>query len=108
MAGKELIDKTSHQILLAGGETTVKVLNKGGQGGRNQELVLAALPYVGQNTTIVSFDSDGWDNSSFAGAVGDFKTSENAKSLGVDSNKFLLENNSFLFFEKTGDGIITG
>lgn len=108
MAGKELIDKiSSGKILLVGGETTVKVRNKGGQGGRNQELVLAALPFLDQNTTIVAFDSDGWDNSSFAGAIGDFKTLENAKNLGLDPNKFLLENNSFLFFEKTGDGIIT-
>lgn len=108
MAGKELIDKsTSGKILLVGGETTVKVLNKGGQGGRNQELVLAALPFLDKNTTIASFDSDGWDNSPFAGGIGDFKTLENAKKLGLDPNKFLLENNSFLFFEKVGDGIIT-
>lgn len=108
MAGKELIDKiASGKILLVGGETTVKVMNKTGQGGRNQELVLAALPHVGSNTTIVSFDSDGWDNSSFAGAIGDFKTLENAKSLRLDPNKFLLENNSFIFFEKIGDGIVT-
>ncbi|MDO8659763.1 MAG: DUF4147 domain-containing protein, partial [Candidatus Parcubacteria bacterium] len=64
-AGKELIDKTTpNQILLAGGETTVKVLNPNGKGGRNQELVLSALPYVGEDVSIASFDSDGWDNSS--------------------------------------------
>jgi len=108
-AGRELIDKTSpNQILLAGGETTVRVINKTGLGGRNQELVLAALPYVNENITIAAFDSDGWDNSPFAGAIGDFKTLETVKSLGLDPNKFIAEDDSFSFFEKVGDGIDTG
>ncbi len=107
--GKELIDNTlPHHILLAAGETTVKVLHSNGKGGRNQKLVLAALPYIDENATIASFDSDGWDNSPFSGAIGDFKTLENAKSLGLDPNKFIAEDDSFSFFEKTGDGIITG
>lgn len=106
-AGKELIDKLSSGILLAGGETTVKVINKGGQGGRNQELVLAALPYLDEKTTIVSFDSDGWDNSPFAGAIADLLTAQKAKEMNLNPQTFSQENNSFLFFEKTGDGIIT-
>ncbi|MDO8627783.1 MAG: DUF4147 domain-containing protein, partial [Candidatus Diapherotrites archaeon] len=45
-AGKKLIDQTPpNTILLAGGETTVKVTKKG-KGGRNQELVLGALPNI--------------------------------------------------------------
>ncbi len=106
-AGKELIDQTSSGILLAGGETTVKVLNKGGQGGRNQEVVLAALPCINDNITIVSFDTDGWDNSPFAGAIGDSLTVQKAKEMNISPEIFSQENNSFLFFEKTGDGIIT-
>ena len=108
LAGKELIDKTaSNQIILAGGETTLKVLHKGGRGGRNQELVLAALPYVGNNITIASFDSDGWDNSPFAGAIGDLLTVQKAQEINIHPEIFLEDNNSFSFFEKTGDGIIT-
>lgn len=106
-AGKELIDQASSGILLAGGETTVRVLNKGGQGGRNEELVLAALASIDEKTTIVSFDSDGWDNSPFAGAIGDYLTVQKAKDLNINPQIFSQENNSFLFFEKTGDGIIT-
>lgn len=105
--GKELIDKLSSGILLAGGETTVRVLNKSGRGGRNQELVLAALPYIDEKTTIVSFDSDGWDNSPFTGAIGDLLTVQKAKEMNINPETFSQENNSFLFFEKTGDGIIT-
>jgi len=107
-AGRQLIDKTLSGILLAGGETTVKILNKGGKGGRNQELVLAALPYINSNITIASFDSDGWDNSPFSGAIADVKTLENAKNLGLDPNQYLAEDDSFSFFEKVGDGIDTG
>lgn len=109
IAGKELIDKTaSNQILLAGGETTVKVLNKTGLGGRNQELVLAALEHLDENTTIASFDSDGWDNTEFAGAIGDLDTIRKAKELAIDPKDFLENNDSFSFFQKTEDGIITG
>jgi len=106
-AGKELMDQISEGVLLAGGETTVKVLNKGGQGGRNQETVLATLASIDEKTTIASFDSDGWDNSPFAGAIGDFLTIQKAKEMNIAPEIFSQENNSFLFFEKTGDGIIT-
>mgnify|MGYP000067064175 CR=1 FL=1 len=105
--GKELIGQLSSGILLAGGETTVKVLNKGGQGGRNQEVVMAALPFIDEKTTIVSLDSDGWDNSPFAGAIGDLLTIQKAKEMNVNPDFFLQGNNSYLFFEKIGDGIIT-
>lgn len=106
-AGKDFINQISSGILLAGGKTTVKILNTGGQGGRNQEVVLSALASIDNKTTIASFDSDGWDNSPFAGAIADSLTVQKAKEIGVNPDSFLQENNSFLFFEKTGDGIIT-
>lgn len=105
--GKELIDQIPSGILLSGGETTVKVLNKNGLGGRNQEVVLSALLSIDDKTTIASFDSDGWDNSPFAGAIGDLSTIQKAKELNINPEIFSQENNSFSFFEKTGDGIIT-
>lgn len=106
--GKELIEKTPPRtVLLAGGETTVKVKGKG-IGGRNQELVLGALPYLSQDTVIAFFDSDGWDNSSFAGTIADYETINKAKKLNLNPQEFLETNNTFPFFEKLGDGIITG
>jgi len=105
--GKELIDQISSGILLAGGETIVKVINKEGQGGRNQETVLAALEFIDEKTTIASFDSDGLDNSPFAGAIGDSLTIQRSKEMNINPQIFLQENNSFLFFEKIRDGIIT-
>lgn len=106
-AGKQLIDQISKGLLLAGGETTIKVSNKGGRGGRNQEMVLAALPYIDERTTIVSFDSDGWDNSPFAGAIADSLTVQKAKEMNLNPEAFSQDDNSFLFFEKTKDGIMT-
>ena len=109
MAGKKLISATPHNsVLLVGGETTVHVINKKGHGGRNQELVLAALEHVGREITVASVASDGWDNTEHAGAIGDFKTIEKAHEHDLDPNKFLKTNNSLDFFTKTGDAIITG
>ena len=63
---------------------------------------------IKENTVIVSFDSDGWDNSPFAGAIGDIETLEKAKKLNLNPQEFLDNNNSLEFFQKTGDGIETG
>lgn len=106
--GKQLIDMAKPgEILLVGGETTVKVIGNG-EGGRNQTLVLAALPYVGENTIIVSFDSDGWDFFELAGAIGDHFTVEKAKELGLDTTTFLNNDDSYHFLTQVGDGILTG
>ena len=108
LAGKALIENTpKNSILLIGGETTVKVANPKGKGGRNQEVVLSSLYQVDENTVIASFDSDGWDNSPLAGAIGDFHTLEKAKKLGINPHEYLSENNSLIFFKNVGDGIVT-
>ncbi len=108
LMGKQLIQVAKPgRILLAGGETTVKVVGKG-KGGRNQALVLAALPYVSNGTVIASFDSDGVDFYHFAGAIGDETTVGKAQKLKLDPQKYLSDDNSYEFFQKTGDGIFTG
>lgn len=106
-AGEKLIQETqSGEIVLVGGETTVKVKGTG-KGGRNQTLVLAALPFVGENTIIASCDSDGMDMYYFAGALGDWETVATAQKLGLDEKAYLDDDNSYEFFEKVGDGILT-
>ena len=108
LAGIALIEKTpKNSILLVGGETTVKVANPQGKGGRNQEVVLSSLYSVDENTIIASLDSDGWDNTPVAGAIGDTKTLEKAKDLGLNPLEFSKENNSFVFFKNVRDAIIT-
>ena len=93
--------------LLYGGETTV-VVNKGGKGGRSQDLVLGALPEMKEDSVIIAAASDGWDNSYVAGAIGDKELFEKAQSKGLDVNKFLVNNNSYDFFEEVGGHIKTG
>lgn len=106
--GKELIAQVNPgSILLVGGETTVKVKNENGKGGRNQALVLATLPNLDDKTVIASVASDGWDNSHFAGAIGDLKTLKNAQQMDIDPQELLDNDNSLDFFERTGDGIET-
>ncbi len=108
LAGKALIEKTKpHSILLTGGETTIKVSNPDGKGGRNQVVVLSSLYSLDKNTVIASFDSDGWDNTPNAGAIGDSETLEKAKKLGINPEEFLKDDNSFSFFRNVGDAIIT-
>lgn len=107
--GKNLAQKTlaSKQVLLFGGETTVTVCGEG-QGGRNQELALGALLYVGEHTLVLSSASDGRDNTDVAGAIADKYAKEKADELGLDTKTFLNQNNSYEFWQKIGSQIVTG
>ena len=93
--------------VLYGGETTVCVKGPG-KGGRNQEVVMGALGGVKEGELIVSFASDGRDNTDFAGALCDKITSEKAARLGLKPEEFLKNNDSYAFFQKVGDYIQTG
>ena len=107
-AGKFLLSKTeSGELLLAGGETTVKITGKG-KGGRNQHTVLASLLSLEAGDILISCASDGYDYTEAAGAIADTETLKKAKELGLDIQKYLDKNDSFNFFQKTKDQIITG
>ena len=96
--------------LIAGGETTVTVHGKG-RGGRNQELVLsAALSIRGKPTILVSsIGTDGVDGpTDSAGAVADGNTFERSLRIHMDPDSYLRENNSYPFFERLKDLVITG
>jgi glycerate 2-kinase len=106
--GEKLIKQTpSGQILLAGGESTIKIAGNG-RGGRNQALVLASLPFLKDRTAIASFGSDGWDFYHFAGAIADADTIKKMKNQGLDAAEYLEDDNSYEFWKKIGDGIETG
>lgn len=107
-SGISLIHATPPQhLLLAGGETTVTVRG-GGKGGRNQEVVLGALEVLDDKTIIASFGTDGQDNSEHAGAIGDMSTIQKAEAKNLEIREYLDNSNSFAFFEKVEDAIITG
>jgi hydroxypyruvate reductase len=92
--------------VISGGETTVTLHGKG-MGGRNQEFVLAAAMEIAglDQTVVLSGGTDGTDGpTDAAGAIADGKT----LALGPDAQKYLAENDSYHYFEKLGDLVITG
>ncbi len=96
--------------IIAGGETTVTVVGDG-KGGRNQELALAsAFKIKGLNGVVLaSINTDGVDGpTDAAGAVVDGKTLDRADSLGLNPTQYLLNNDSYTFFSKLNDLIMTG
>lgn len=111
MVGPHIVDalrtRPSKTALLYGGETTVKVFHPG-KGGRNLELALSTIPYVQEGELILTLASDGRDNTDFAGALADVETHKKTIRRGLDVEQSLLENDSYHFFEKVGDYIITG
>ena len=109
-----------NEAILAGGETTVTMNNElgiknYGKGGRNMEAVLGAVVHslnpkshiLDSDLVVMSFASDGRDNTEAAGAIADSLTIEKVKELNLNHEEFLKNNKSFDFFEKTGDLIFT-
>lgn len=94
-------------VLLYGGETTVTVKGKG-KGGRNQEVALSAARFIGDSALIAAVASDGRDNGDRAGALCDILTKEKAEEFRLDLDTYLANNDSYHFFEKTGDYLLTG
>ena len=80
-------------------------------GGRNQEFALAAGNEIAglNNVVILSGGTDGSDGpTDAAGALADGTTLARAKELGLDANAFLDNNDSYHFFQRLGDLLITG
>lgn len=106
--GEKLINEAkSGEILLAGGETTMKVKGRG-LGGRNQALALYSLPFINEQTLLVSFSTDGQDFYWFAGALADIDTKKKIEEQHIDVNVYLEDDNSYGLLERLGDGIYTG
>ena len=96
--------------VISGGETTVTIRGKG-LGGRNQEFALAAAIDIAGlgDTVILSAGTDGTDGpTDAAGAIADGATLARAQALGLDASAYLTNNDSYHFFQATGDLIKTG
>ena len=96
--------------LIAGGETTVTVQGQG-KGGRCQEFCLAvAIEIEGEpEMTVLAGGSDGTDGpTDAAGALADGSTVARATRTGLDPRLFLERNDSYTFFSRLGDLIVTG
>jgi len=114
----ELIKKIKGKknLFIVSGETTVKIKGTG-KGGRNQEFVLAAINEISKDLkkyrdfVVLSIGTDGVDGIcpvKTAGAIATEKTLIKAKKLKLNIQKFLNNNDSYNFFKKNGDLIITG
>jgi glycerate-2-kinase len=86
-----------------------------GLGGRNQQLVLAALERLrsrdssGEGVAILSGGTDGEDGpTDAAGALIDAETFDLAQRLGLDTAEYLYRNNAYRFFDACGGLIKTG
>ena len=96
--------------VIIGGETTV-TLKGHGLGGRNQEIALAAAIAIDglPNTLIAALGTDGTDGpTDAAGAIALGETIRRARSLGLDAQAYLADNDAYHFFQALGDLIITG
>ena len=97
--------------IIAGGETTV-IIHGEGKGGRNQEFALsAAMEIEGcEGVVILSAGTDGTDGPTDAtGAIVDFNTCKDArKKFRLSPEEYLNKNDSYTFFKKTGEHLVTG
>lgn len=98
--------------ILTGGETTVQVRGSG-TGGRNQEFALhcaRTLARLQAPCVVASIGTDGTDGpTDAAGALADGTTLARSMKFGAQFlDECLRQNNSYEFFKRTGDLIVTG
>ncbi len=97
-------------MIIAGGETTVTIRGDG-TGGRNQEMALQAAIELSSfpDVCFVSFGTDGNDGpTDAAGAYADSDTVLRARKQNLDPSAYLQNNDSYNFFKKLDDLVITG
>jgi glycerate 2-kinase len=106
--------KGKRVAILSGGELTVTVRGNG-RGGPNQEYALALAALLKDTTGISALagDTDGADGGAGsaddpAGAIIDAGTFAKMKSLGLDPQAYLDNNDATPFFAATGDLLHTG
>ena len=98
------------QAYIAGGETVVK-LTGDGKGGRNQELALAAAPYIDglKNVAVFSVGSDGSDGpTDAAGGYTDGDTVKKLSEQGMTVDSILESNDAYNGLKVCDGLIITG
>ena len=99
--------------LIGGGETRVTAVPPEARGGRNQELVLAALhasaaPFP-PGVLILSAGTDGEDGpTDAAGALVDARVAARAVALNLSTRRALAAHSSYGFFDRSGGLLRTG
>jgi hydroxypyruvate reductase len=129
VATRLLLAATNHPpgtCILSGGEPTVRLVDAAqrGKGGRNQQLVLAALVELLDHSgspstpgqvhfagalTLLSGGTDGEDGpTDAAGAVLDPTLFRQVQSDHIDPRPYLLRNDAYTFFARHGALLVTG
>lgn len=96
--------------LLSGGETTVTIRGNG-RGGRNAEFLLSLFVELAgmEKVYALACDTDGLDGTeNNAGAIFSPDSFIRAKQLGLNPAAFLSNNDSYLFFQRLNDLVMTG
>jgi len=98
--------------LISGGETTVLVQGNG-KGGRNQEFALECALRLSRNpdaaVLVAGIGTDGTDGpTDAAGAVAFPDTVARARAVGMEAGDYLKRNDSYPFFQRLGDLVVTG
>ncbi len=113
----ELLNKKP-SCIIGGGETTVRLKGRG-LGGRNQEMSLWFLKGLAENMTkgedllkriyFLSAGTDGNDGpTDAAGAFASLGVLRRAGDLGIGIDEYLVNNDSYHFFERVGALLKTG
>lgn len=113
---EKLLTNGKPLMLFSGGELTVSLGDNPGDGGPNQEyllaLAIALQPLVnscGLTFTALACDTDGVDGSKdVAGAIIDQNTLAQAETAGINAVQQLASHCSFAFFEALNLHIVTG
>jgi glycerate 2-kinase len=105
---REIITKSAKTILIYGGETTVSLPeNCPGEGGRNQELGLAAAIELAKHPIpawVITLATDGTDGpTDAAGVTVNETTIERSLALGLDPQSALDRHDAYPFFQQLGD-----
>ncbi len=114
VTGKELAHELCHSrpaLHIWGGETTVRLPDNPGRGGRNQHLALAAATVLDghKDCWFLAAGTDGSDGSTTdAGALVDGETLTRGILAGLDGEKALADANAGGFLAVTDDLIRTG
>jgi hydroxypyruvate reductase len=106
-----LAQGSTAKLYLFGGETTVRLPDDPGRGGRNQHLALAAAMLIAgrPDVLVLAAGSDGSDgNTDDAGALVDGGTLERGRDAGLDPEAALQRADSGRFLEASGDLVHTG
>lgn len=105
---EKLHNAPSKTAFIYAGESTVTLGANAGNGGRNQEMALAALADIREDELVLPFASDGHDNTDHAGAIADETTRAHAREKNLSVEEYARSHDSYDFFKSSGDALVTG